>query len=255
MNARHVVELLRAKHVKDFAVPECKDGPTWNRGHSRLDLWVSVSSWSPWRTIGYEVKIGRGDWLSDTKWTEYRSLCHEFYLVSPARVVAPEELPEGVGLYWASDRRLWQKRKAARREPDRDRLIQLMAYVLMHRVRTVDASCVGALADRPTEVRQLVESATQRGRLAEFVRGHVRQVYEESVRRLHEARALDQNTRAVLQRMNELGISLEHGVHAARRQVECLAGAVSTGLVNDLRASATRLERLATEIEGECARK
>lgn len=134
-----LLELLAAKHSQDLFVPECKDGSTWLRNsHSRLDAWVMLRSWAKWKTIGYEIKIDRNDFLRDEKWPNYLELCHELSFVCPQGLIDPAELPEGVGLLWASKnfKRLFTKRKAARREIETP--VNLLLYILMCRAVVVN---------------------------------------------------------------------------------------------------------------------
>ena len=137
ISAGTVIDALATRHAKDVFVPECKMGSAW-AGCRILDAWAMSKSWSPWTTFGYEVKVSRSDFLNDRKWQEYLPVCHEFYLATPAKLVAPEELPPDVGLLWmVGGRRMICKRKAVRREPDPAKLGRLMSYVLMSRARIV----------------------------------------------------------------------------------------------------------------------
>src|SRR6266511_4356021 len=109
---------LRYRHSKDVLVEECNMGSA-HAGCRRLDAWVLLKTWSPWTTIGYEVKVDRGDFLRDRKWVDYLPVCHELYFACPAKQIQPEELPPEVGLLWTtSGQRLVTKRKAHRRQPD-----------------------------------------------------------------------------------------------------------------------------------------
>jgi hypothetical protein len=95
-------------------------------------------SWSPWTTFGYEVKVGRSDFVGDRKWEAYTPFCHEFAFVCPAKLIAVEELPPGVGLLWHhGGDRLTTRRKAVRGHPDPIKLLELMSYVLMSRTQIV----------------------------------------------------------------------------------------------------------------------
>ncbi len=130
---QEILERLAAKHADAVFVEECAMGSRQN-GCRRLDAWVLLKTWSPFTTIGYEVKNSRGDFLQDRKWQEYLIACHEFNFVCPAKLIAPEELPAEVGLLWtAGESRLITKRRAVRREPDPVTVCRLMTYVLMAR--------------------------------------------------------------------------------------------------------------------------
>ena len=132
-----ILERLAARHADATFVGECAMGSRQN-GCRRLDAWVLLKTWSPPTTIGYEVKVSRGDFLGDRKWQEYLPVCHELYFACPPKLIQPEELPQDVGLLWtAGETRLITKRRAVRREPDPVALCRLMTYVLMSRTRVV----------------------------------------------------------------------------------------------------------------------
>lgn len=136
MSARAIVDLLAERHKEDVFVPECKDGPTWNNGASRLDAWAMRKSWANPCTWGYEVKISRNDWLRDIKWQGYTDLVNEFYLVAPNEKVIPlSEVPDGIGLLYVASTgtRFFTKRKAHHRECSVEAANVLMQYVLQSR--------------------------------------------------------------------------------------------------------------------------
>lgn len=118
MKSEDVVKLLRAKHAEDVFLSECKDGPTQCSTHSRLDGWAMQKSWTRPTTYGYEVKVSRNDFLRDDKWQNYLDLCSDFYFVCPWGLIQPEEIAHPAGLLWVAKTgtRLWEKKKAARRE-------------------------------------------------------------------------------------------------------------------------------------------
>lgn len=138
INATRLLALLAERHKEDVFVPECKDGRTVGAaGILRLDAWAMVRSWSPVRTIGYEIKVSRGDWLGDRKWERYADLVHELWVVAPAGIVHVEELPQSVGLLvpTSTGSRLLTKRRAVRRDIDPSAENDLLRYVLMSRAR------------------------------------------------------------------------------------------------------------------------
>lgn len=102
-----------------------------------MDAWALLKTWSPLTAIGYEIKVDRSDFLRDRKWEGYLPVCHELYFACPAKLIAPDELPQDVGPLWLTGSRLVTKRKAVRRTPDHKALVGLMAYVLMSRTRVV----------------------------------------------------------------------------------------------------------------------
>ena len=132
-----VIDRLALRHSRDVFIAECNMGSA-HAGCRRLDAWVMPKSWSPFTTIGYEVKEARGDFLRDEKWRAYLDVCHQLYFACPAKLIQPEELPADVGLLWTlGDERLVVKRKAVSHQPEPAKLAKLMAYALMSRSRIV----------------------------------------------------------------------------------------------------------------------
>lgn len=136
--AKDLLELLRVRHADALFIPECKNGPTHYGSHRRLDAWVMAKSWANPTLWGYEIKVSRSDFLQDNKWPDYLSMCNELYFVCPSGLIAPEEIPDGVGLLWAAKTgtRLYCKRKAPHRDiqfPE-----DVFRYVLMCRAKVTD---------------------------------------------------------------------------------------------------------------------
>lgn len=131
--AKEIDALLAIKHSKDVYVPECKDGPTMGTSHVRLDGWAMNKSWSNACITGYEIKVSRGDFLKDEKWSAYLPLCNKLYFVCPYGLIAPEELQPEVGLMWVSKNatRLYTKRKAVFRDVEIPESV--WRYILMCR--------------------------------------------------------------------------------------------------------------------------
>lgn len=138
LGASEIVDLLATKHAEDVFVPECKDGPTWNGQHMRMDAWAMKKSWSNPLSVAYEVKVSRSDFLGDDKWQGYLACCNELYFVCPSGLIRAEELPAEAGLIYvsATGSRLFTKKKS----PWRDVRVpeELYRYVLMSRVRVLD---------------------------------------------------------------------------------------------------------------------
>jgi hypothetical protein len=135
--ADQMLEALTIKHEKDVFVAECKDGPTWNRAHRRLDAWVMEKSWAHPKMVGYEIKQFRSDFMNDNKWSDYLPLCNELYFVCPHGLIEKNEVPESTGLLWLAKNglRLWTKKKAPYRKIEDP--INLFKYILMCRVKII----------------------------------------------------------------------------------------------------------------------
>jgi hypothetical protein len=138
MNARSLVELLKAKHAEDIFLTECKNGGSAH-GHLRLDGWAMKKSWAGPLTTGYEIKVSRSDFLGDNKWQGYLPCCNELYFVSPFGLIQPNEVPEKVGLLWASKTgtKLYVKKKAVYRT-DGLKLEDVYKYILLWRSTVSD---------------------------------------------------------------------------------------------------------------------
>jgi hypothetical protein len=135
ITADHIKKLIRNKHSKDFSLEECKTGPTWGNSNMRkFDMWVMRKSWSKMSCIGYEIKVSRSDFLQDNKWHEYLDYCNEFSFVCPTGLIYPEEMQEGIGLYYVSKTgtKLFCKRKPA--FTNKPIPVEIFLYILMCRV-------------------------------------------------------------------------------------------------------------------------
>lgn len=89
-----------------------------------------------WRgkTVCFEVKVSRADFLSDIrteKWRKYASVFDLLYFAVPAGLVDRREVPKGVGLV-VHDGGDWEVAKQAnsRSYPDTDRAEVLMSVLL-----------------------------------------------------------------------------------------------------------------------------
>lgn len=258
ISSSHILALLQDKHCKDVVVPECKNGETWGaRDLLKLDAWVLCRSYSPLRTIGYEIKVSRQDFENDQKWTGYLDLCHEFYFVCPAGVIRATDLPQRIGIVWASKDRLFTKRKAERIEPDLAKLANLLIYIVMARSQIVANMFERDKEHEPNileQKRRWVEEANAKKELAIFISGHVRQVYSQIAsidRNLHEREQNIANFRAAL---GKLGIIWNpEGNWSENMKVESaikeLKKTIDVYTVRDMRNLATSLTRVADTLQ------
>ena len=95
------------------------DATGWKKGRT-LDA-VAMSLW-PSRGLelhGFEVKVSRGDWLRELRKPDkadgWALRCHRFWLVAPAEVVLPIEIPALWGLIEQKGRKLQMVREAPAR--------------------------------------------------------------------------------------------------------------------------------------------
>ncbi|CVK18484.1 MmcB family DNA repair protein [Sporomusa sphaeroides] len=98
-----------------------------------LDGFAMSQAYRNMRTIGYEVKVSRNDFLQDKKWQNYLPVCNTFYFVSPPEVIRKDDLPAGIGLYHVVDNRLVCVKKAKRNEFDKDAVFEVLQYIVLSR--------------------------------------------------------------------------------------------------------------------------
>jgi hypothetical protein len=245
------MKLLKIRHARDLFVPECKDGPTQAGPHRRMDAWVMAKSWAHPCVTAYEVKVTRGDFLSDEKWEHYLPLCNCFYFVCPPGVIDPGELPDGVGLLCAArtGTRLYTRRKAAKRDvaiPE-----DVWRYILMCRVRIVDDTGM-----RRTKLEEWTEWLNQK-REAQHI-GHLagrrlQELYREALREKEGALALVAEYDAIRERLRELGFNPDHsvGLWKLDERLDSLLGRATPRLRSRLRGTVTTIERLLESLGGE----
>ncbi|MFN3169274.1 MAG: hypothetical protein ACE37E_01115 [Hyphomicrobiales bacterium] len=95
---------------------------TGTRGRRYADA-VAMSIWPSrgYSLQGFEVKVSRSDFISEmkdpTKADAVGQYCDLWWLVTPSKLVAPEELPETWGLMELTGAGLRVKKQAPKREP------------------------------------------------------------------------------------------------------------------------------------------
>lgn len=260
ITSAEILILLKAKHAGDVFVPECKNGASSGvKDLRKLDAWVLKRSYSPLKSIGYEIKVSRHDFEQDEKWMEYLGLCHEFYFVCSAGLIREEDLPKGIGLLWVSKAgNLHTKRKAVSSEPETEPWNQLLVYVVMAR-----AKIFASMHDRdkveplpPLEERRAVVAlAKERGELAEFIKGHVREVYEKARKIDHDLSWREETIRRFTEKLAKFGIVWDaettdwQELHRVENEIDRLSKKVNWQTLNDMRHLARTLTEAADDIE------
>lgn len=210
ITSSQILALLESKHFKDVFVPECKNGETWGaRDLLKIDAWVLRRTYSPLTIIGYEIKTSRQDFEQDQKWTSYLDLCHEFYFACPAGLIRATDLPSRVGIIWASKDKLHTKHKAQRVEPDWNKLNGLLIYILMSRCKIVANMLeinIEPPKDRLTSIKEWTARANERKELADFVKGHVHDIFTETQRKHFELKNREDTIKRFEERLAILGI-------------------------------------------------
>ncbi|MHA7813237.1 MAG: MmcB family DNA repair protein [Phycisphaerales bacterium] len=213
LTAEQVINLIEKKHTNDVFIPECKNGMTWGDGKTlRLDAWVMRRSWANMAFIGYEIKVSRSDFLQDDKWRNYLEYCNQFSFVAPKGVIKPEELPEGIGLYYVASTgtRLFTKTKPVFREIDPP--VELMQYALM-RARDYMREDVPEKRDQNWNAqfwREWVESEGKLKGLGWDAKQRIKKLMGEEIaetkRRNSELEAENKGYAKIAAMMNEMGI-------------------------------------------------
>jgi len=130
-----ILDMLEERHNKDLFVSECKNGSTWFQNHSRVDAWVMARSWSHPKYTGYEIKVSKSDFKSDSKYTNYLPMCNELYFVCPWNMIQVCDIPLEVGLIYVSknESRLITRKKAVYRNIEEP--IDTLKYVMICRTK------------------------------------------------------------------------------------------------------------------------
>lgn len=132
MTAAEVKSKLALRHSRDIYFTEVKTGASYgNNSLGIIDAVAMPKSWTNFMITGYEVKVSRGDFLQDNKWTKYLDYCNELYFAVPNNLVAIEEVPESCGLIYVgkSTRKV---KKAQYREIDINNASNMIFYLLMN---------------------------------------------------------------------------------------------------------------------------
>ena len=124
---------LAKKHKTEFFITECKTGPTVT-GLLQFDAIAIYKSWSHPRIVGYEVKVSRGDFLRDSKYSLYLPYCHEFYFVTQNGLIDRAELANDIGLiyYNPETQALVTKKRAVHRKVEISG--NMLMYIIMNRL-------------------------------------------------------------------------------------------------------------------------
>ena len=128
-----------------------------------LDGLAFTPEYEKMRTIGYEVKISRTDFLRDVKWTDYLPVCNSFYFVSPPNIVLPTDLPSGIGLLWLEGENLILKKNARRREIEQMDLQNVLKYLILNRCQT-ERERVSAMTKKLHRTEKALQAETSTNR-------------------------------------------------------------------------------------------
>jgi len=248
VTAEAILQLLREKHSEDVFVAECKSGETYRGRHVRLDAWVMPRSWVRPETTGYEIKVGRSDFLRDDKWTDYLAMCHKLYFVCPHGLIGPDELPPDVGLLWVSKTgsRLFTKRKAVPRKIEIPE--SLWRYVLMCRTKITREN---RQTERADYWQNWLREREQNKAIGYAVSAKVRESIEAAQAGERRATALVASYERTAKALAEAGFDISTPINEwmMRRRIEELQGAIPAELRHLLRSTIARLTDVADAVE------
>lgn len=247
ITAHQLLDLLSHKHHEDVFVPECKNGPTWYGKHFRLDAWAMNRSWANMKFTGYEIKISRSDYLSDTKKHEYLDYCNEAYLVCPREVLSNDEIPVDWGLMIPSKnvKKLYVVKKAPYRkiEPPSGLLLYILmcrSSIIKHNREYDNASFWQRILESKDNDRILGQAVSRKIKRA--IREKIESVESENHRLKNEYERYDE----IRKLLTEMGISNIDDYWNIRNFIREI---IPENMVDSLRATVAQLNKTISKIE------
>lgn len=247
--ASEILRLLLNRHLSDYVcIPECKVGATFTSNNVRkIDLWCMAKSWKSPKTIAYEIKVSRNDFLRDDKWRNYLPYCSEFYFAAPPGIIDPSELPEEAGLIVTSKnvKRLFVKKKAPERSVDIPESI--FRYILMWRTRVVDER----VEQSNTEYwKQWLAEKDERKELGYNVSKKIRQLVDERIKKVSSRNENLERDNERLSKIKEILIKIDMKSVSAwnvedklRQKMDEINSGVPEGLLKSIGYSIEHLKR------------
>jgi len=257
ITATDISNLLTRKYAEKFVcVPECKVGSAWMmRTCPVIDLWCMAKSWTNARTLGFEIKISRNDFLRDHKWPDYLKYCTEFYFVAPPGIIDPSEVPEQAGLLISSKnaKMLYTKKKAPVRDVDIPDSIY--RYILMWRARILIENRYEP--DKTQYWKNWLATKDEKKELGYNVSRRIRDLISDRILSVEaeNKRLISENERLQhIQRiLSSLGIDRPIPAYSAERQIKETLDEINTGIsenfLNLIKTSARQLFRASEIIE------
>ncbi len=136
MNAQNIKKVLLQRHVDDFIAFEVRTGASWSgSGYSILDAFAMRRSWRKPLSIGYEIKVKRGDFLKDDKWMSYLPFCNQFYFVCPTGLIEKKEVGDQCGLiHIKKSTRVVVKAPYRQTKPEDE--LQIYKHIIMSKMKS-----------------------------------------------------------------------------------------------------------------------
>jgi hypothetical protein len=252
LRAGDILAGLRTRHTEDIFVPECNLGSAF-AGCKRIDAWAMKRTWKPMTTVGYEIKVSRGDFLNDNKWPLYLDFCHEFWFACPWKMIDPKEVPEGCGLVWMNaGGKMVRKVKAPRRNISDESLWKVMAYVLMSRTRITDSTYyTDEGAPRGIDYwKTWLETKKENYWVGDQVSKAINKRVGDVVKRNAELEALYVRYDRMKERLTELGLDPDQTMPwQIKSHVNELRGIIDPGLVRRMNQLGKSVTDMAEELE------
>ncbi len=253
-----IMRLLTDRHSKDLCIPECKTGPTiYASACPRLDLVAIPRSWAHPYVYGYEIKVSRGDFIQDTKWTSYLDYCTDFYFVATPGVIDKSEVSPEAGLLVTSKngKRLFTVKKAPTRDVEIPR--DLFWYILICRSMITKYDIPDSAISCNSEYwKKWIEQRDENKAIGHTVSKKIREIINMRIDRVEKEnqalqRAMD-DLKDIRQFVLGLGFSEKDilcGIQwQARRKIEELISGIPQGTVNAIHDSLHSLKKIYDEI-------
>lgn len=130
-----LIHMLREKHSPKEGWATFQELPT-TTGFAGQPRYIDFFAFNVWpstnyRTVAYEVKVSRSDFLNEIKDPTKRQPAEEFasecYFVVPTGLIKPDEVPEGWGLMTGGDGGLRTVKIATQRQMGKDLPVKFVA--------------------------------------------------------------------------------------------------------------------------------
>lgn len=204
-------------------------------------------SWRHPCFTAYEVKVDRNDFLRDEKWPLYRQYCHRLFFACPAGLIAPEELPEDIGLIYYDPEKdsLYTKRQALFR--DIEIPWEMLYYIIMCRE---DSDRHPFFSTQREFLEAWVRDKEERIRLAYEVNGKLWKTIDELKEKMRRLEREVESSKNELELFKRVKAILErHGINTYVWCIEeeleaALGSSMSPQLLRSLRAVEREMQRV-----------
>jgi len=183
IDASFVAKSLFNYFTDHICFEQVKNGKSFGKNLRIIDFLAIKKTWSPVTIKAVEIKVDRGDFVSDTKWADYLSLCNQFYFACPAGMIKKSEIDDKVGLIYVGDNgsvKIAKKAIFVANEPSADMLLYLIFWQF------------GAEDVKEKIRKELAENAEMGKKYGEFVAQKIKEANESTKKAMRE---LDEHKR------------------------------------------------------------